>query len=212
MIFIPFFTSTEGIKKYIGQFQKHIFRSHSVQSAIFCFDHRSSSLIPKIRFLFLSLATVGLIVPTSSAAFSPEEEDIPESLVGEMTLNVQCPHVLNSNEADTPVSEPKLPPTPDAPVRVMKVSATAYSSTPGQTDSSPFITASGQHVRDGIIAANFLPFGTRVRIPDYFGDKEFVVTDRMAPRFESRIDVWFPEYHQAKQFGVKRSVRLEVLD
>ena len=51
---------------------------------------------------------------------------------------------------------------------------TAYSSTPDQTDATPFITANGTTVHDGIIAANWLKFGTRVRIPDMFGDKVFI--------------------------------------
>ena len=36
------------------------------------------------------------------------------------------------------------------------VTITAYSSTPDQTDSTPFITAYNTFVRDGIVAANFL--------------------------------------------------------
>src|SRR3989344_3213041 len=65
----------------------------------------------------------------------------------------------------------------------MILAATAYSSTPDQTDDTPFITAKGTTVRDGIIAANFLPFGTRIKIPDIYGDKIFVVEDRMNRRY-----------------------------
>lgn len=87
--------------------------------------------------------------------------------------------------------------------RKIKVSMTAYSSTPGQTDSTPFITANGSHVRDGIVAANFLSFGTQVRIPEVFGDKVFSVEDRMNARYYYKIDVWMPTYEEAKNFGVK---------
>ncbi len=90
------------------------------------------------------------------------------------------------------------------------VSATAYSSTVDQCDASPFITASGTHVRDGIIAANFLPFGAKVKIPEMYGDKVFVVEDRMNQRYQSRIDVWMPSRGEALQFGV-RTVKIEVL-
>ena len=38
---------------------------------------------------------------------------------------------------------------------------TAYSSTPEETDDTPFVTASGTSVRDGVIATNFLEFGTK---------------------------------------------------
>lgn len=84
------------------------------------------------------------------------------------------------------------------------VTVTAYSSTVDQCDSSPFITASGTHVRDGIIAANFLPFGTKVKFPGMYGDKIFVVEDRMNKRFSDRADIWFNTREEAKQFGVRK--------
>ena len=90
------------------------------------------------------------------------------------------------------------------------VITTAYSSTPDQTDSSPFITATGSRVRDGIIACNFLRFGTRVRFPELYGDKVFVVDDRMAKKNSHKIDIWFPSRQQALTFGV-RYAKVEVL-
>ena len=77
--------------------------------------------------------------------------------------------------------------------KTLKVVLTAYSSTADQTDSTPFITASGSHVRDGIVAANFLAFGTKVKIPEIFGDKVFTVEDRMALKHSDKIDIWFPK-------------------
>ena len=90
------------------------------------------------------------------------------------------------------------------------VITTAYSSTLDQTDSTPFITASGTNVRDGIVACNFLKFGTRVRFPELYGDKIFVVEDRMAAKNNHKIDIWFSTRWEAKQFGVKQ-VKVEVL-
>ena len=87
--------------------------------------------------------------------------------------------------------------------------ATAYNSMVGQTDSTPWITASGTRCRDGVIAANFLPIGTRVRI-EGFGDKIFVVEDRMHPRFSHRIDIWFASYRDAVKFG-KQKLTFHVL-
>ncbi len=74
----------------------------------------------------------------------------------------------------------------------------------------PRITASGSVVRDGIVAANFLPFGTEIRIPRFFGDKVFVVKDRMDPRYTNRIDVLFFTQQEALEFGL-RSAYIEVL-
>ncbi len=97
------------------------------------------------------------------------------------------------------------------PERIMKVTITSYNSVPGQTDDSPFITADGSHVRDGIIAANFLKFGTKVRIPELFGDKVFEVHDRMNKRFSDRVDIWMADVPASKQFGIRHNVTIEVL-
>ena len=95
-------------------------------------------------------------------------------------------------------------------VRSMHVTSTGYNSEVAQTDSSPFIAADGTHVFDGMVAANFLPFGTKIKIPDYFGDKVFTVHDRMAKRFSDRVDVWFEHKPDAIQWG-RRTVRIEIL-
>lgn len=90
------------------------------------------------------------------------------------------------------------------------VPSTAYSSTVDQTDDTPFITAMGTHVRDGVVAANFLPFGTIIKIPDYFGDKTFIVEDRMNKRYDFRIDLWFSTRQEAKQWGI-RTIKIEIV-
>lgn len=96
-------------------------------------------------------------------------------------------------------------------IKELVVHATAYSSTPDQTDSTPFITALGTTVRDGIIAANFLPFGAKIKIPELYGDKIFVVEDRMNRRFWHRIDIWFPDRQSALEFGFKK-IKIQILD
>ncbi|KKW36669.1 MAG: hypothetical protein UY81_C0018G0008 [Candidatus Giovannonibacteria bacterium GW2011_GWA2_53_7] len=95
------------------------------------------------------------------------------------------------------------------PIRTVVVPATAYTSDPDETDDTPFITASGTTVRRGVIATNFLKIGTRVRIPDFYGDEVFVVEDRMNARYDKRIDIWMEEKQEARQFGI-RQVRLEI--
>lgn len=91
------------------------------------------------------------------------------------------------------------------------VVVTAYSSTVDQCDSTPFITANGTRVYDGIIAANFLRFGTKIRFPEYSGDKIYTVEDRMHQRFSNRADIWMETRLQALQFG-KRRIKIEVLE
>ena len=73
------------------------------------------------------------------------------------------------------------------------------------------LTASGKKVRDGIVAANFLPMGTKIRIPEMFGNKIFVVEDRMARRHTEKVDIWFPTKQEAKTFGRKK-LQIEVIE
>ena len=100
------------------------------------------------------------------------------------------------------LTAPKNPPLDN---QSLTVTLTAYSSTPDQTDDTPFITASGALVEDGVVAANFLPFGTRIKIPALFGDKIFIVKDRMHQRFSNRLDIWFPDRKTALKFGIQET-------
>ncbi|MFA6511914.1 MAG: hypothetical protein WCV86_02195 [Patescibacteria group bacterium] len=106
-----------------------------------------------------------------------------------------------------------LPQMADVPVkRTMRLTVTAYSSTVDQTDGDPFTAASGARVFDGMLAHNTLPFGTKVRIPEYFGDKVFIVLDRLNPRYgQYMADIWMETREQAKQWGA-RIVTIEILD
>ncbi|MEA1936840.1 MAG: 3D domain-containing protein [Patescibacteria group bacterium] len=94
------------------------------------------------------------------------------------------------------------------PKKKMRVLATAYSSTVDQCDSSPFITANGTHVHDGTLAANFLKFGTKVKFPALYGDKIFIVEDRM--RSNTKVDLWFSTRQEAINFGA-RVIEMEIL-
>jgi len=93
---------------------------------------------------------------------------------------------------------------------------TAYNSDIGQTDDTPCITANGfdlcKHGQEDSVAINGYKMGTKVRFPDLFGDKVFIVRDRMNARFNSsRVDVWMLSKADAKNFGV-RAARMEVLE
>lgn len=98
--------------------------------------------------------------------------------------------------------------SPD-PDKVVRSVITAYNSVPGQTDDTPCITADGTDLcttKSPTVAANWLPFGTKVKIPSLFGDKIFVVHDRMNKRYGyGRMDVWFDaSVAEARKFGVQR--------
>jgi len=106
----------------------------------------------------------------------------------------------------------------DVDLKVISVSThtiTAYNSDPAQTDDTPCITANGfdvcEHWQEDTIAANFLKFGTKVRIPELYGDRIFVVRDRMNKRYTSRIDIWMKDKTDARNFGVKVA-KIEVVE
>ncbi len=100
-------------------------------------------------------------------------------------------------------------------VKTYQIPVTAYSSTVDQCDSTPCITANGfdlcENNQENVIAANFLPFGTKVRMPEYFGDRIFTVQDRMNSRYYLRADVWFKTREAARIFGI-RNLTLEVVE
>jgi len=100
--------------------------------------------------------------------------------------------------------------TPRGSLLSGKATATAYNSLWWQTDGSPWITASGTRCRYGVVASNFLAFGTKLKI-DGFGDQIFVVEDRMNRRYTNRIDIWMPSYKQAIRFG-KQEIKYYVVE
>jgi 3D (Asp-Asp-Asp) domain-containing protein len=87
---------------------------------------------------------------------------------------------------------------------VIRRTITAYST-------HKHLTASGHRCRNGFVAANWLPLGTKIMIPKLFGNQIFVVADRMNIRYQSRLDVWMSERKQALNFGIQ-SAEIVVLD
>ena len=109
-----------------------------------------------------------------------------------------------------PLNPPSFEEPSESP-RKLKVMVTAYSSTVWETQGDPFITASGSRVRDGIVANNLLNFGAKIRLPEIFEDKVFVVEDRMHWRKGYyHVDVWFPSHEEALAFGAKLT-EIEIL-
>ena len=155
------------------------------------------------KSLLIRSVMVGLVVPFAvSAAMVPQatntgaNEPIPATLVynGHLTI---CKIDKSHYEV----------------VKTIKTYVTGYSSTPDQTDDTPFITASGKDLRKidyRVIANNKLPFGSKVRIPEYFGDEIFTVEDRMHQRMK-HFDVYFKETQDARNFGA-RITTIEVLE
>lgn len=151
----------------------------------------------------IALVTIlHIVIPQQTAIAAPVPLDIPQPQ----------PIVMIDTAQEARPELGNLPSIADVPVkRTMRLTLTAYSSTVDQTDGDPFTAASGAQVFDGMLAHNTLPFGTKVRIPEYFGDKVFVVLDRLNPRYgQYMADIWMETREQAKQWGA-RIVTIEIL-
>lgn len=173
------------------------------------------NLDKKIVAVVVSTFVLSLILPYSASAYTVDFKNIRRENSVLALANIQDFVVRRVSAAETVVNKTNI--AGELPVageraaqRIRYVAMTAYSSTPDQTDDSPFITANGTRVRDGIVATNGLPFGTKIKIPELYGDKVFVVTDRMNKRYTDRVDIWMETREEAIQFGVKRSVKIEV--
>lgn len=126
-------------------------------------------------------------------------------LIGGITGAVASESISLSNEqvyekaTEAPEAIAKAPATEVS--HTLTVELSAYTSTPEETDDTPFITASGSRTRHGIVATNILPFGTKIQIPEYYGDEVFVVEDRMNRRYQENVDIWMAEKGPALKFG-----------
>ncbi|MFH1822488.1 MAG: hypothetical protein ABH830_02190 [Patescibacteria group bacterium] len=142
---------------------------------------------------------------------------IANAVVEEAEISLQYAEITQSENYNTnSIINDHLPENQFLEVkRVVFSTITAYNSEIGQCDDSPCITANGfdvcEHGIEDTIAANFLRFASKVRIPELFGDRIFIVRDRMNERYFNTIDVWMVNKQDAKQFGVKVA-KIEILE
>jgi 3D (Asp-Asp-Asp) domain-containing protein len=159
-------------------------------------------------FQFLLFFTPALAAETVAAQ---DEAQISLDAVNKsVKMDVEAQKVVNTNIVATSskIVSPKIKSTS---THVM----TAYNSEVGQTDESPCITANGfnvcKHGQEDTIAANFLKFGTKVKIPELYGDRVFTVRDRMNAKHPNRVDIWMKDRSSAIKFGVK-TAKIQVLE
>lgn len=113
-------------------------------------------------------------------------------------------------------------------VLLSTLTVTSYRSVPKQTDSSPFITSTGERVLEGGIASSRdllcpMVFFKDLRIRKHKADKCFLkerlhygdtvyikeyglfrINDCMHQRHKNRMDVWVKTYKEEKAFGTQR--------
>jgi len=168
-------------------------------------------------FIILLALLLDLALPKFASAQEIQKQNIRFKIIGLEVIEEELPPTTNEIK-EPPKVEPqyqnRLPLARDKKIKkVYTMTVTAYSSDPAQTDDTPCITASGYDVCENgvenIVAANFLPLGSYVRMPEVFGDRVFRVEDRMNARYHYRLDVWMTDKERAKMFGI-RKLRIEV--
>jgi 3D (Asp-Asp-Asp) domain-containing protein len=161
-------------------------------------------------FIGSLLSAEPLIGKSSTNSVIENPAQIP--VINQLTDQVKTAELLSRNYTKTKIivsTDYAYAPKAKEPT-VIKTLITAYSSCVEETDNTPFITASGNYVRPGVVAANFLPLGTKIRIPEIFGDKVFTVEDRMRRDYNDRVDIWFATKEGALNFGQQIS-KIEIL-
>lgn len=173
-------------------------------------------LVKNIKSLIFSeiLSTIVLVCFASNLLFPQIAEAKTAEKVRAEDIIIQ-PSPITVIEPESSKFTNHLPEIPGPRVRrTTYITATAYSSTVDQCDSTPCIAAKGfnlcKHNKENVIASNYLPIGAKVRFPELYGDKIFTVQDRMNARYYKRIDFWMKTRQKAKNFGLKY-VKMEIL-
>ncbi len=175
------------------------------------------TLIFSFNFLFFAMPTLADEAVAAEQAQAGDiasdamtKETEPDDQVLEM-IKAQTERIALQKEAEAKAAEEAK----DKVVYTGTHTITAYNSEAAQTDSSPCITANGfnvcEHGIEDTIAANFLKFGTKVKIPELYGDRIFIVRDRMNKRYSERLDIWMVNRQDAIKFGVK-TVTIQVIE
>jgi len=176
------------------------------------------------------LLALGLVITALITAFSAPRQTAAD--VGFEAVDLAIAPVAAIRETPVEVDEGfsvNFGPVPN-PSFVLR--ATGYNSLASQTDSTPFVTATGARTRFGVVAVSrdllgdSIPYGSLIRLKDmgsyYTGrgagafqhllDSQglFIVEDTMHARKSQQVDVWFPEYSTAIGWGVRR-VEVEVV-
>ncbi len=160
---------------------------------------RKNWILAKISLKFIKNSLLILVILTLIWQFAlPKATSLAYTIKDEI-----LPQAAFAEQVENPAPLADL----GEPSRVITVPVTAYNSLPGQTDNTPCITANGfdlcKNNTQNVIAANFLPFGTKVRFPDYDPDTIYTVQDRMNKRYTYRADIWMQNHKDAVDFGLQ---------
>ena len=99
----------------------------------------------------------------------------------------------------------------DQNLKSMEVTATAYTSSPRETDSTPFLAAWGDTLKSGMksiaVSRDLLKLGLthnkKVKIEGLKGS--YLILDKMNKRWEKKIDIYMgTDVKKAKEWGKKK--------
>lgn len=128
-------------------------------------------------------------------------------LIGWVIKTTHKPQIepVRADEIEIAQFPNRLPvPSPDLKFKEIQMTVTAYNTFEIQTDSSPCIAASGQNIcgrTDVVACPRSIPLGTKVEIEG----KVYVCEDRLAMKYDNRIDISFDKDLQgAIKFGKQR--------
>src|SRR3989339_327453 len=199
------------LNKTITQFNRiwdeDVYYSRTALTGIYQFLVRLEILFKPIRRQSINISTLVFILVATAYLLFPKltnaDMELEQVVLDDETISM----IVSSMQNET-TDYGRLPRSEDAPARdYFKIPLSAYTSDPAQTDDTPCITASGLDVcarnEENVVAANFLPIGTRVRIPELYGDRVFYVEDRRNVRYHYKMDIWMKDLQNAKTFGVK---------
>jgi 3D (Asp-Asp-Asp) domain-containing protein len=177
------------------------------------FSRKFYKSLRRWQFVLACLALVEFIYPHSVLGQRVGSESNSEVLrYQEMPASVAVSDTVASVKLCENNTACRLPDVPSRPSKKsFYVTVTAYSSSVDETDGDPFTTASGSKTHIGVAAYNHLPFGSKFRLPDKFGDQVFTIEDRLrAGAGKYHVDIWMPSKAEAKQWGVK-VIKIEIL-
>jgi len=99
----------------------------------------------------------------------------------------------------------------DQNITAMEVTATAYTSSPGETDSTPFLAAWGDTLEPGMkaiaVSRDLLKLGLshnkKVKIEGLEGS--YIILDKMNKRWKKKIDIYMgTDVEKARKWGKKK--------
>ena len=180
-----------------------------------------------IAFFSVLVIALFLLFGFSEGETAKEGEERKEFIISSLdkTENKEKDYGFNDNNTLLAVSaptyhKPQVMGTPKKEERVIRrvwSNITAYAPLDANAregmcfSGNPALTASGTYPRDGIVATNFLPFGTKIRVPALFGSKVFVVEDRMSPKNNNTVDIFLSSQQEAINFG-RRGAYVEIIE